>query len=116
MDSLTIVSTRALGALKPDSSLDFEIVVRFALRSRDSATRKVGFNTLANATAFQIDPAYDSVVHLGSGEFRIVASVHHRVFTSVSPFKVYVNLAPIPKPTPNYTPLASDQKVLVETE
>lgn len=115
-DTLTIISTRPLGVWKPDSILSFEVVVRFALWSRDSATQKVGFNTLGTTAMFQIDPVYDSVVHRGAGEFRRVVSVHHREYTIASPFMVYMSLAPIPKPSTGYMPLASDQKVLIESE
>lgn len=112
-NSLTIVSSRALGAMKPDSTLDFEFVVRFALNSADSASRHVGFNSAESPLVFWMDSRYDSVVHRGSGEFRVVASVHHRVYSTVSPFKGYVNLSPLPPPNKMYQPLASDWKVLL---
>lgn len=113
VDSLTIVSSRAMGAMKSDSTIDFEFVVRFVLKSADSASREVGFNSASMPSSFMMDSRYDSVIHRGSGEFRVVASVHHRVYSAVSPFKGYINLSPLPSPTTFYMPLASDWKVLL---
>jgi hypothetical protein len=115
-NSLTIVSSRALGPMKPDSTLEFEFMVQFTLNSADSASREVGFNSAATPSVFWMDSRYDSVIHRGSGEFRVVASVHHKVYSAVSPFKGYVNLTPIPTPSTKYQPLASDWKVLLTSD
>lgn len=115
-DSLVILSARVVGSMAPDSSRAFEFVVRYRLESRDSAERNLGFNSAATPEVFNMDSRYDSVVHRGSGEFRILASVPRRVYASVSPFLGYVNLSPLPTPTSAYRPLAGDQEVLIVTE